>query len=573
LLVVPRRSQPRQLFAAGATAIALLLVSGCRATSSRQAAAPPESSGAGSRAHAGPRQWPEQKIIEAHAHYAAAVVHEMDNEPEAALREYYLAAYNDPDNETLVLETSARFLQQKQPEKALEILARAADRPNAPAAIFAQLGLVYQQLGRIDQAVAADRAAINRAPGAFEGYRNLCLVYLQKKQPQEALKILEGLPRQSNTNVEFYLGLGELYARISLSDGPQKDAARAAGVAALDRAEQLKPAGSALRLRLADALNLLGESSRAIALYLDLLKSLPDVPLLREQIHAKLAEVYLRSKDPEQAMKQIEAIVRDQPTNPQAYYLLGTIAFEAKKFPEATDYFRKAILMRPDLEAAYYHLAAAQIAQNKTSDSLATLDKARQKFPAGFLLEFWTGMAFSHDKAYKQAVEHYTAAELRAKASEPERLDESFYFQLGAACERSGDLAQAEKYFEKCLKLAPGFAEAMNYMGYMWAEKGVKLDQAKVLIEKALKIEPKNAAYLDSLGWVLFKLNHPKDALGYILKAIELTEQPDATEYDHLGDIYAALKQLDKAREAWKKSLAIEANDEVKKKLEKSGGK
>ena len=45
---------------------------------------------------------------------------------------------------------------------------------------------------------------------------------------------------------------------------------------------------------------------------------------------------------------------------------------------------------------------------------------------------------------------------------------------------------EAEKYFEKCLQLAPDFADAMNYLGYMWAEHGVKLAQARELIEKAL---------------------------------------------------------------------------------------
>ena len=127
------------------------------------------------------------------------------------------------------------------------------------------------------------------------------------------------------------------------------------------------------------------------------------------------------------------------------------------------------------------------------------------------------------------------------------------------------------QYFEKCLQLAPNFAEAMNYLGYMWAEHGLKLDQARELIEKAVKAEPKNAAYLDSLAWVLFKLKQPKEALPYALKAAELSEQPDATVYDHIGDIYAALKQLEKAREAWRKSLSLEPNEEVRKKLESSG--
>ena len=46
------------------------------------------------------------------------------------------------------------------------------------------------------------------------------------------------------------------------------------------------------------------------------------------------------------------------------------------------------------------------------------------------------------------------------------------------------------------------------------------------------------------MAWVLFKLNQPQEALTYALKAAELTEEPDATVFDHIGDIYAALKAV-----------------------------
>ena len=59
----------------------------------------------------------------------------------------------------------------------------------------------------------------------------------------------------------------------------------------------------------------------------------------------------------------------------------------------------------------------------------------------------------------------------------------------------------------------------------------------------------------------------------HVLKSIELNDEPDATLYDHLGDIYSALHEPRKAREAWEKSLAIEPNehkDEIRKKLDAS---
>ena len=106
----------------------------------------------------------------------------------------------------------------------------------------------------------------------------------------------------------------------------------------------------------------------------------------------------------------------------------------------------------------------------------------------------------------------------------------------------------------------------------MWADRGEQLDRARELIEKALRIEPKNAAYLDSMGWVMFKLGQPKEALQYLLKAVELSEEPDAVIWDHLGDVYAALGETAQAREAWRKSLSLEASEKVRNKLEPDSG-
>jgi tetratricopeptide (TPR) repeat protein len=177
-------------------------------------------------------------------------------------------------------------------------------------------------------------------------------------------------------------------------------------------------------------------------------------------------------------------------------------------------------------------------------------------------------MAYSRRKDFTNAIACFNSAEIIALANSPKRLNESFYFQFGSACERKGDYAQAEKHFQKCLELAPNFAEAQNYLGYMWAEHGENLDRARDLISKALNAEPRNAAYLDSMAWVLFKLKQPKEALPYILDAIKNSEEEDATVYDHLGDIYSALNQPDKAREGWQKSLSLENNEVVRKKLE-----
>jgi tetratricopeptide (TPR) repeat protein len=552
-------------------AISGALVAGCRSVPSHEPGLPRESSAALKREMAEERAI--AKSSEAHAHYARGVIHEMNDEEAAASEEYYQAALEDPGNEFLILEVSRRFLENKQPEKALEVVTRAAAQPDATGEVYARLGLIYGQLGKTNPAIGADRQAILRSPDSLDGYQNLFLIYLRLKQPQEALTVLDEAARRPKPDAEFLVGVADLYSSFGLGARTQKEAVNAKALELLKRADHLNPTSPALRLKLADAFNLLGDTSRAARLYLDLLKRLPDAPTLRERVRANLAEIYLQGSNHKLATEQLEAIIRDDPTNPQAYYFLGRFALEANKPEEAAENFSKMILLSPDFEPAYYLLAMAQLDTNKPGDAVATLEKARKKFPSNFALEFWMAMALSRQKNYTEALKHYTTAEVIAKATDPKQLDERFYFELGATCERKGDYAEAEKYFEKCLQLAPDFAEALNYLGYMWAEHGTKLERARELIEKAVKAEPKNAAYLDSLAWVLFKLNQPKEALSYALQAVELCQPPDATVLDHAGDIYAGLKQMDKAREAWRKALSIEPNEEIRKKLDSSGGK
>jgi tetratricopeptide (TPR) repeat protein len=263
----------------------------------------------------------------------------------------------------------------------------------------------------------------------------------------------------------------------------------------------------------------------------------------------------------------LKEIIRDTPTNPQAYYFLGAIAYEEKRFADALENYRKALLLGLETQQIYFDIAAVQLALNKPREALDYLEKARRKFRQSFVGEFYSGLAYMRLKEFTNALEHFTAAEIVAKATETNRLTHHFYFELGAAHERAGKIPQAEGYFEQCLKMSPSFPAALNYLGYMWAERGTNLGRAREMIEKAVKLDPTNAAYLDSLGWVLFKQGFPKEALAPIRKAVELNDEPDATLYDHLGDVYLALKQPDEARAAWRKSLELEPNKTVEKKL------
>ena len=116
-----------------ALAAAGMLCAGCGALHSGRVAT--DHTGAGSAARSSrANDVSAEDLAEAHAHYADAVLHELRDESDLALQEYYAAALKDPADDDLVLEVSRRLLQAKQPEKALEVLKRATQRSNASAA-------------------------------------------------------------------------------------------------------------------------------------------------------------------------------------------------------------------------------------------------------------------------------------------------------------------------------------------------------------------------------------------------------------------------------------------------------
>ncbi len=78
-------------------------------------------------------------------------------------------------------------------------------------------------------------------------------------------------------------------------------------------------------------------------------------------------------------------------------------------------------------------------------------------------------------------------------------------FQRGALLEQRKDYPRAETAFRQALARDPLHAPSLNYLGYMLAERGERLDEAVSLVERALAIDPDNGSYLDSLGWALFK--------------------------------------------------------------------
>jgi tetratricopeptide (TPR) repeat protein len=501
--------------------------------------------------------------IDAYAQYALGVSAEINGRVDEALDHFLAAAMAQPEDKGLVVQVVGRLLQARRASAAVDLLERATSVPGAEAELFAWLGFAYTADGRMPEAIAACERAIERDPTLIMGYRNLALLHAQTGQPERGLEVLNRAALQVSPTPEFLVALAELFSGHGRANPDHAEACRKGVLASLDRALALEPEDPNLMQRIADGYRLHGRLDQAEALFLELLEEHPELPAVRET----LAEMYLLSGRKEEAAKHLEILTRERPENERAAFFLGSIAYENGDYEEAERLFRRTLLLRSDFEPAYYDLAAVLLSRDRAEDALRVLEQARAVFKKSFQLEYLTAITCTRLSRYEDAVRHFTAAEVLGEVMAPDRLNHGFYFQFGSASERRGDLAQAEVHFRKCLSQKPDFTEALNYLGYMWADRGENLDEAHRLIGQAVELEPENAAYLDSMAWVLFKLGRSAEAIEWMRKAVKFAEEPDPVLFDHLGDILSALGETQEARAAWEQSLKLKPDETVQRKI------
>jgi len=534
-----------------------VLVAGCRTSAPGQAPVPkvaPVSSAAQA-------DW--ERRAEAHAAFAAGLVRGMNGDSEGLLNYFERVTEKDLSNYELVADVARRFLQQGKTDRALKLLDRVAERPDAPGELHALHGVALTSVGRTAEALKAYMRAAERPPVIVAVYQAVVRILADDRRTAEALPLLIRARKSFATEPGSLLDIADLYRVIGSADARWQVQAKAAALEVLAQVRSLKPEDPALALRLSDRYAQLGQADQAESVLRELQERAPR----NSAAVSRLAELYLRSGRIPEASRQLEALRKIDPANPVTYYFLGVVALEEKQFERARNHFERAILINPGLEPAHTDLAVALLSLLRPEEAVSVLDRARKEVPPSFRIEYLSGVARSQLKRFDQALEAYSAAEKLGSTNQPPLTDHRFYFQVGALLERKGDETKSIEYLEKALELKPDYDDALNHLGYMWAEKGKNLPKARAMIEQALKAEPENPAYMDSMGWVLFKLGKHSEALDWLLKARQRMTEPDATVLDHVGDAAAACARWDLAREAWAASLKVEASSAIAKKL------
>ena len=264
-----------------------------------------------------------------------------------------------------------------------------------------------------------------------------------------------------------------------------------------------------------------------------------------------VAEALESAKKPEEALHLLEDIYQQTPGNENLTLAMLKLHADAGQLD-------RALQLRDTLPTDQYEYFLGTVMLAEACANAKKFDQAHAMLAA---LPDAVREQYAEELLHLEALLYRSANDLEQARAKFDALlarnqnDAQYCLDAGLIYQQLGLLDKAEELYLQAVKLNPDDAETYNTLGYFYAETNQKLDKALELIQKALQMKPDAGHIVDSLGWVHYQRGEYEQAVTQLERAVELLEVPDAVIYDHLGDAYARLNRIDKAREAWQKAL------------------
>lgn len=114
--------------------------------------------------------------------------------------------------------------------------------------------------------------------------------------------------------------------------------------------------------------------------------------------------------------------------------------------------------------------------------------------------------------------------------------DPDLLYEQAMLAERADKIEEMEALLRKLIALGPDHHHAYNALGYLLADRGLKLDEAKSLIEKGAQHGAWRPLHHRQPGWVEYKQGNLEQAAQLLEKAY--TKQPDPEIGAHLAEVW-----------------------------------
>jgi tetratricopeptide (TPR) repeat protein len=262
-----------------------------------------------------------------------------------------------------------------------------------------------------------------------------------------------------------------------------------------------------------------------------------------------LAFAYQELGQHDKAIASFEEARRLAPTDSAIAGYLIEANIAAKKYGAAIEAAKAALVEHPN-DLRLTRLQAQALRQSgKTDQGITLLEDAVKKHADEPLAYVWLAGFYSDAERGPQAVKVLQEAQAKFPS------DNSIAFELGAVYDKQKRFADAEAAFRKVLSRDPENATALNYLGYMLAERGERLDESVTYLKKALQIDPENGSFLDSLGWAYFKSDKLDLAEDNLRRAADQLKTNSVIQ-EHYGEVLFKLGRYDEAISAWTRALS-----------------
>ncbi|HEV8268097.1 MAG TPA: tetratricopeptide repeat protein, partial [Thermoanaerobaculia bacterium] len=449
------------------------------------------------------------------------------------------------------LEKSGRL---KDAEELFESVLR-QDSENRAAAVG--LLKVYERSRQFDKAIPIVEAFLKAQPGNVSLRIEYGSTLLRARRYTDATKVFQDVLKADPGNRDALRQYGTLLSETRETDKADE---------VFRRLQELEPEDADVPFR--RALNFidarrLPEAEKILLALKDQLAAKKRDEAEVGQVEGQLAYIAFLKKDYATAKKYASShLMSEEGIDLQAFNLLTQIARDQEAWADGLAIARQAAAKNPKLLTVRSTLAEFLVRSSKAEDQ-----KEGEKLLETLAGESREGTLAASDAW--QRLERYSRAAATARAAlETYPEDPDLLFRLAASLEREKKISESVAAFEKLLTVRQDHAAGMNYLGYLWADRGENLPRALTLIRRAVELDPGNGAYLDSLGWVYFQMNQLDKAEQNLKAAAELNPD-DATIEEHLGDLYDKRGENEKARIAWRRAISLKPEDGGRKLEEK----
>jgi tetratricopeptide (TPR) repeat protein len=478
-----------------------------------------------------------------------ARLYRVSRDLDGAEKTYRALLAIDPNDDDALTGLATIYADRGDITNAIATLEHAAEQ-NPDATKVTALAELYEQDKQFSKAADTWKAALPLTNDNITVRRHYALMLEAANRTDEALKAVQDLAADDPKNPELQLELAGIYQR-------KRDFVNAHAALAKVKAVNNTPE---VRMAEADLLSSEGKTLEAVAIVQEVLAQTKK-PTYNEQDRAQRIEYTTilaqrekeagKTQDAIATLRQISEL--NPPAAPKVEVEVVETLVQAKDLKGARQTADAALKKYPtDRSVTLEH--ASLLSQLGEFD--ASIKEFKALSDSGKDRDILLFISQVQDKAKRFADESKTLDAVDALSkTDPEK--EAVLFQRGAMFERQKNFEAAEAQFRKVIAADPKNAGALNYLGYMFADRNVHLDEAQQMITKALELSPGNGAFLDSLGWLYFRQNHLDQAADQLRQALDNKDTgDDPTVHDHLAEVYFKQGKVKEAVQQWEAAVA-----------------